>query len=101
MDHDNLLTYPDFNKIFKIHTNASKLQWGEFIKNKVKPIFLCGRKLNDDQKRYAEPEKELLSTLETLKDIQRILLGQKLRIYNDHKILRVMFLIPTECWDRK
>ena len=50
--HCNLLTYPDFNEEFKIHTNASNLQIGEVIRQKVKLIALYSRKLTDDQKIY-------------------------------------------------
>ena len=37
---DNLLTYPDFNETFKIHTNASVFQLGDFVRQKVKPITI-------------------------------------------------------------
>ena len=33
-------------------------------------------------------ERELLSIIETLKEFRTILIGQKLRIYTDHKNLR-------------
>ena len=35
---NNLLTYPDFNKTFKIHTNDIAFQLGEVISQKEKPI---------------------------------------------------------------
>ena len=38
-------------------------------------------------------EKELLSIVETLKSFRTILLGQKLRIYTDHKTVHVRILI--------
>ena len=37
---DTLLTYPDFNEEFKIHTNARDFQLGEVIIQKGKPITL-------------------------------------------------------------
>ena len=37
---DTLLTYPDFNETFKIHTNASAFQLGVVIIQKGKPIAL-------------------------------------------------------------
>ena len=49
---DNLLTYPDFNERFKIHTNSSSFQLGAVIIQKGKPIALCGRKITDYQHRY-------------------------------------------------
>ena len=61
-------TYPDFNETFKIHTDASAFQLGAVIIQKGKPIAFYGRKLTNDQQRYAVTETELLSILETLKE---------------------------------
>ena len=49
---DTLLAYTYFNEEFKIHTNTSNFQLGEFIKHKGKPIALYSRKLTDTQKIY-------------------------------------------------
>ena len=64
---DNLLTYPDFNEEFKIHIDARNLQLGSVITQNGKPINLFSRKRTDSQKMYTATEKELLSTIETLK----------------------------------
>ena len=87
MARDTLLTYPDFNEAFKIHTDASTFQLGLLISQKGKPINSYSRKRTYAQKRYTATEKELLNIVETLKDFITILLGQKLRIYTDHKYL--------------
>ena len=60
--------------------------WAVIIQ-KVKPITLYNRKLTYDQQRYTVTERELLSTAETLKEYKTILLGNKLRIYNNHNDL--------------
>ena len=49
---DTLLTYPDFNEIFKIHTNASAFQLRAVISHKGKPIAFYSRKIPDYQQRY-------------------------------------------------
>ena len=87
MARDTLLTYPNFNETFKIHTNASAYQLGAVISQKGKPITFYSRKLTDAQQRYTVTERELLSIIETLKGFITILLGQTLRIYTDHKNL--------------
>ena len=84
MAHDNLLTCPDFNETFKIHTNASKFQLGAVISHKGKSIAFYGRKLTDSQKRYTVTEKKLPNIAETLKEFRTILLGKKILIYTDH-----------------
>ena len=87
MAWDTLLTYPDFNETFKIHTDASVLQLGAVISQKGKQIAFYSRKLTYAKQRYTVTERELLSIVETLKYFWTILLGQKLRIYTDHKNL--------------
>ena len=92
---DTLLTYPYFNETFKIHTNASEFRLGAFISLKGKPIAFYSIKLTDSQQRYKVTYKELLSIVETLKELRTILLGQNIRIYTDHKTLHLGILIPT------
>ena len=58
---DTLLTYPDFNETFKIHTNAIVFQLGAVISQKVKPIAFYIIKLTDVQLRYTVTEREILS----------------------------------------
>ena len=80
MARDTLLTYTDFNEIFKIHTNASTFQLGAVSIHKGNPITLYSRKLTYSQHRYTVTKKELLSITETQKEFRTILLGKKLRI---------------------
>ena len=84
---DTFETYPDFNKTFKICTDASAFQLGTVISQKYKPISFYSRKLTDAQRRYTVTDKELLSIVETLNYFRTIPLGKKLRIYTDHKKL--------------
>ena len=87
MDRDNLLTYMNFIGEFKIHTEAIYFQLGAVISQKGKPIAFYGRKLTDPHKIYTVTEKDLLSTVETVKEFRTILIGQISRIYTDHKNL--------------
>ena len=48
---DNLLTYPDFNETFKIHTNASAFQLRAVIIQKGKLNAFYSRKLTDVQEK--------------------------------------------------
>ena len=82
-----LLAYPDFNKPFEIHTDASDLQLGSVISQGGRPIAFYSRKLSDAQTRYTTQERELLSIVETLKEFRNILLGQRITVYTDHKNL--------------
>ena len=67
MARDTLLTYPDFNENFKIHTDAGNLKLGAVILQKVKTIALYSTKRTESQQRYTVIEWELLSIFETMK----------------------------------
>ena len=94
MAHDNLLTYPDFYEKFKIHTDDSAFQLGAVISQTGKPIDFYSIKLNGAQQRYTVTERELIIAVETLKEFRSILLGQKLRIYTDHRNLTCKTFSP-------
>ena len=47
-----LLSYPNVNDVFKIHTDASATQLGAVISQKGKPIAFYSRKLNPAQTLY-------------------------------------------------
>jgi hypothetical protein len=82
-----LLSYPDFNEPFEIHTDASDLQLGTVIAQKGKPIAFYSRKLTPTQRRYTTTEREPLAIVETLKEFRNILLGQQINVYTDHQNL--------------
>ena len=84
MARETLLAFPDFNKTFVIHTDASKTQLGAIISQEGKPIAFYSRKLNPAQTRYTTTERELLSIVETMKEFRNILFGQKLAVQTDH-----------------
>ena len=52
-----------------------------------KPLAYYNRKLSSVQRNYTTTGQELLSIVETLKDLRNIILGQKIIAYIDHKNL--------------
>ena len=84
---ETLLSYPDFNKPFEIHTDASHTQLGAVISQNNKPIAFYSRKLQPAQTQYTITECELLSIVKTHKEFKNILLGQQIVVYTDHKNL--------------
>ena len=82
-----MLAYPDFEKEFVIHTDASHEQLGAVILQDKCPIAFYSRKLKPEQTRYTTTERELLSIVETLKEFRNILLGHKVIVHTDHKNL--------------
>ena len=57
------------------------------IVQKNRPIAFFSRKLNSAQQKYSVTEQELLSIIETLKEFKGMLLGQRIRVFTDHKNL--------------
>jgi len=99
MSREVLLAYPQFDKPFIIHTDAShtqlgavisqdnNTQLGSVISHDNKPIAFYSRKLSPTQARYTTTERELLATVETLKEFKNILLGQDITSFTDHQNL--------------
>jgi hypothetical protein len=84
---ETLLTFPDISQEFEIHTDASKLQLGACISKNGKQVAFYSRKLQSAQTRYTTTERELLSIVETLKELRNILLGQRIEVHTDHENL--------------
>jgi RNase H-like domain found in reverse transcriptase/Integrase zinc binding domain len=83
-----LLSHPNFNKPFEIHTDASKYQLRAVILQDSKPIAFDSHKLSKAQLNYMTTERELLAIVETLKEFRNILLGQQIVVvYTDHQNL--------------
>ena len=57
-----LLTYPNWDKPFQIHTNASDYQLGAVISQEGKPITFFSRKLNS-AKKITQPQRRNFSPL--------------------------------------
>ena len=84
---DILLTFPDFNAPFYLHTDASNYQLGSRIAQYDKPVAFYSRKLTKTQMNYTTIEKELLSVVETLQEFRSMLFGAEIHIYTDHQNL--------------
>ena len=78
------LAYPQFDKPFHVYTDASDYQLGGVIMIDDKPLSFYTHKLNQAQKNYTTREQELLSVVETLKELENILYGQEIIVHTDH-----------------
>jgi len=81
---DALLYYPDYNRSFVIHIDASDYQMGGVISQDEKAVAYWSKKLSGAQKNYTTTEKELLAITELLKEFRNMLYGQEIIIYTDH-----------------
>ena len=85
VSRETLLSYPNFNKPFKIHIDTSTAQLGSIISQKGKPIAFYSRKLDPAQVNYTTTERKLLSIIKALEKFRNILLGQQIKVYTNHK----------------
>jgi RNase H-like domain found in reverse transcriptase len=85
-----LLAYPDFDKPFHKYTDASDHRLGAIIIQDKKPLAFHSRKLIVAQRIYTTTERELLSTIETCKEYENILLSYPVIAYTDHKKISAM-----------
>jgi hypothetical protein len=84
---DAILTYPQFDKPFVIHTDASDKQIGGVVMQDNKPLGFFSKKLTDTQHRYPVTAQELLAIVETIKYFKHMLLGHEIVVHTDHKNL--------------
>eukprot|EP00804_Cyclotella_cryptica_P031217 CCRYP_020316-RA/>CCRYP_020316-RA protein AED:0.32 eAED:0.32 QI:0/-1/0/1/-1/1/1/0/131 len=84
---DVVLAYPNYSMEFEIYTDASSKQLGSVITQGNRPLCFFSRKLSTMQQKYSVTKLELLAIVETLKEFKRMLWGQRLKVYRDHKNL--------------
>ena len=84
---DTLLIYPDWKLTFTVHTDAYDKQLGDVISKNNKPIAFFSRILSKPQCNYTTTKKELLATVECLKQFRGILFGYEIKVFSDHKNL--------------
>jgi len=82
-----VLAYPSFLKPLEIYTDASTLQLGAVITQENRPIAFFSRKLSGAQSKYTITKLDLLAIVETLKEFNGMLWGQRINVYTDHKNL--------------
>ncbi len=82
-----MLAYQDFTKPFEIYTNASTKKLGAVITQENRPIAFFSLKLSGVQSKYTVTKVEILAIVETLKELNGMLWGQRINVYTDHKNL--------------
>ena len=90
-----ILSYPNYHKPFRIHTNASDEVLGPALTQLdgdiERPIAYYFRKLNPAERRYTTTEKEALAIVASVKHFAVYVYDYKITIFTDHCLLRYIF----------
>ena len=84
---ETLLSYPDWKIPFTVHTDASDKKLGDVIIQNNKPIYLFLRRISIPQPNYTTTYKEILVTVEYLKQFRVIKFGYEINVFPDNKIM--------------
>ena len=92
-----VLAYPDFSKPFSITTDASGYAIAGVLSQTHEdgehPVIYASRTLKDAERRYTTTERECLAVIYAVMQFRVYLLGQKFRIFTDHKSLQFLLTI--------
>lgn len=83
-----ILSYPNFDKIFTLTTDASNHGIGAVLSQEGQPCCFISRTLNSAEQNYTTTEKELLAIVWAIKRLRQYLLGRKFIIETDHQALK-------------
>ena len=84
VNSEPILSLPDFDKAFEVHTNASDVAIGRVLVQEGHPIPYKSRKLLDRERRYPTHEKEMEAVVHCLKTWNYYLLGRHFTMYTDN-----------------
>lgn len=91
-----ILVFPDDNKRFFVHTDASKFALGTVllqpdVKGKLISVQYASRGLTKAESFYSAMGREAVAITFSLKTLQHHLLGDPFVVFSDHKALRSAF----------
>ena len=80
MAHDTLLSFPDPEQPFDLHTDAREKYIGALLSQGGKPLGIFSKKFNVSQRKYTVTEKEILAITEALKHFRIIVKGEMVTV---------------------
>ena len=93
-----VLANPDFQKPFRLETDASAAGLGAVLSQEVngalRPIAYASRTLQGAEKNYTVTEMEALGVIWAARHFRHYLYGHKCEIYTDHQALKALLNTP-------
>ena len=92
--------YPDFNKPFRLYTDASNTGLGAILaevqEGKERMICCASRSLNKSERNYSTTKKECLAIIWGIKNFRSYLLPRHFEIFTDHYSLQWLRSMKSE-----
>lgn len=85
-----VLKYPEFDKEFEVHTDASGFAIGGVLIQDGHPVAYESRKLTDSQLRWPTHEKYLYAVVHCLKSWRHYVGGKKTKVFTDNISLKYL-----------
>ena len=85
-----MLKYPEFNKKFEVHTDASGFAIGDVLMQDDHPVAYEIRKLTGSLLRWPIHEKELYAIVHFLKSWRHYVGGRKTKVFTDNISLKYL-----------
>lgn len=83
-----ILTLPNFNAIFKLHTDASKSGIVAVLSQQNRPIAFFSEKLSNARLRYSTYDVEFYAIIQAIKHWRHYLFYREFVLYTDHDALK-------------
>src|SRR5271156_3220752 len=95
-----ILVFPDWNKPFHVHVDASGIALGVVLTQPGEgvidhPIAYSSRKLSTTEKNYTTTEREGLAMVYALQKFRHYLLGSHFKMFTDHSTLKYLVNKPV------
>lgn len=85
-----VLALPDYDKVFEVDCDASKIGIGAVLSQDGKPIVFFSEKLNDTRQRYSTYDVEFYAIVQSLRHWRQYLIYKKFVLYSDHEALKFL-----------
>ncbi|GJY98756.1 putative nucleotidyltransferase, ribonuclease H [Tanacetum coccineum] len=83
-----ILILPDFSKVFKLHTDASKVAIGRVLSQGGRPVAYFSEKLTEPKSRYATYDLEFYAVVQAVKHWCHYLFHKEFVLFTNYDFLR-------------
>ncbi|GJV59156.1 RNA-directed DNA polymerase [Tanacetum coccineum] len=84
----HVLALPNFDEVFKVECDASRVGIGGVLTQNQRPIAFFSEKLNDTRRKYSTYDKEFYAIVHSLDTWRHFLLSNEFVLFSDHEALK-------------